>query len=501
MEPIWSELSLERVAGRSVSQLLVESDIPIPSGREAQRILHAQGDIKNESAFCANGKVQAEGTLSLQILCLDQENNPFGIRASTQYNHEIPIADAKEGMRAQIRPQLLDLRCVLRDRRIRLEAVAELHTITQQNERLRVLSDVAGVEDLQKQYAETEIGVLQHAGGDTIRLQEDIPAAGVQQLLLANGTAQVNSVVLEPDGVTARGTLFAAAVYCDAEGQLNQVAQQIPFERLIALDLEAETCTDVSVIANVEDFSLHIGETEDLLEMEAAISLVAQCVAVERVQSLSDAFTPSGCCHCRQEMVERLSSISCQAQVSTVQESLRAPEDLPNALRAGCIGARPAVLGIKEHEGKLAVEGLLITGVVYQTDEGQLANFEEDVPFRMVLDAPYMPDADVQIRLLEARGNGGGNLFHCSFTLEARVVLRELVYLPLAVGLEEAEPQQRENGIMVCFAGAGETFWSVGKRFGIAIDELKKWNPEAAEPFSEGCPLMIMSANRSRAKQ
>jgi molybdenum cofactor biosynthesis enzyme MoaA len=68
MEPIWNELNMERVAGRTVAQAMVESDIPLPAGRETQRILYVQGQIHNDAAHCSAGRVQADGTLTLQML-------------------------------------------------------------------------------------------------------------------------------------------------------------------------------------------------------------------------------------------------------------------------------------------------------------------------------------------------------------------------------------------------------------------------------------------------
>lgn len=495
MEPIWRELNLERITGRSVAQLLVESDIPLPAGREAQRILYAHGVIKNDVTHCANGRVQAEGTLTLQMLCMDMENNPFGMRAATQYSHDIAIAEVREGMRASVKPQLLDLRCSLKDRRIHLDAVAELNTIAEKNDVIRILSDIAGVEELQKRQIETEIGELAHLGGSTLRMHEELYAEGVQRLLLADSAAQIQSVTMEENGVAAHGTLFIHALYESENGQLLQMTEQLPFEELIPIEMVAQPNKMVHVIPSVQDFTMQMSESASYLEMDAALLLDAHCIGTQRITALADAYAPDSRCTCKQETMEKLSPVSFITQNCTVQESLRIPEGKPDALRPVFTSARPTVLGVLDYEGRLAVEGLLITSVIYQTDEGILTGFEEDLPFRCTLDAPYMPDTELQVRLLEARCGGTGRTLSCSFTLEASAVLREVVYIQLAVDVEETEPIARENGIIIRFAETGETCWSVGKRFGVTAEQLHGWNPDLVEPFEEGCPVLILSAS------
>lgn len=495
MEPIWSELSLERVTGRSVAQLLVESDIPVPAGREAQRILYAHGMIKNDVTHCANGRVQAEGTLTLQLLCLDMENNPFGMRAATQYNHDIAIAEVKEGMRASVKPQLLDIRCTLKDRRIHLDAVAELNTVAEQNDRIRVLSDIAGVENLQKKHFETEIGEWTHLGSNTLRLHEEIYAEGIQHLLFADAAAQIQTVTLEENGAAARGILFVNALYSNENGQLTHSMEQLPFEELIPIELVAQPSAMLHVTTNVQDISMQISENENYLEMDTAIQLNAHCIGTSHITALSDAYAPNSGCTCKQETVAKLSPVSFVTQNCVVQESLRTPEGKPDALRPVFTSARPTVLGVVDHDGRLAVEGLLITSVVYQTDDGTLTSFEEDLPFSCTLDAPYMADTEIQVRMLEGRASGSGHTLNCSFTLEASALLREVVYVQLAVDVEESEPIQRENGIMISFASAGETSWNIGKRYGVTAEQLHGWNPELIEPFEEGCPVLILSAS------
>lgn len=500
MEPIWGELKLERVAGRTVAQAFVEGDIPMPAGREAQRILQVEGQIQNEAARCTDGRVQVEGTLSLQMLCMSPEHVPFDVHAATRYSHNIPLAGVEEGMQAKVTPQLLDLRCVLQDRHAHVEAVAELNTMVQKNDVIQVLADVSGANNLQTLHADAQLGQLRELTTSTLRMHEMLDAPGVVHALRANAAAHIKDAALEENGIAVEGTLYVAVLYTNEDDQLVQSMHQIPFSELIPLDLDASSCGRVRVSPMVRDLSVSVSAEPDMLEMDAATLLGVHCIAHEQLRSLADAYTPDGDIEFVQQQVEQLSPVDSMAQQCRINETLRLPENLPEAARVIYAAARPTVLGISDSDGALAVDGLLITTLVYQSAEGAAIAFEEDVPFRCTLDVPYSPDAEVRARALEVRGSGSGRMLNVEYLLETEADLYELQQIMLAVDAAPAAPVVRDNGIIVHLASGGETFWDAGKRYGVTAAQVQMWNPQLTEPFAEGMPILILSASGHKRK-
>lgn len=91
MEPIRGELGIQRITGRAVAQALVESDIPLPAQREAQRIVYAQGDIQNNASHCVEGQVLTEGTITLQLLCLGKDQHPLACGRKRSTTMQSPL--------------------------------------------------------------------------------------------------------------------------------------------------------------------------------------------------------------------------------------------------------------------------------------------------------------------------------------------------------------------------------------------------------------------------
>ncbi|MDD3920460.1 MAG: hypothetical protein PHO41_04745, partial [Eubacteriales bacterium] len=106
MEVNWSELTIEKRMGQSDLSAAVESEIPVPEGREAARVLYAGGRLLPNASAARDGTVETNGTLQLQVLCVTTQNKPFAIRAAADYSSDIPMEQAKTGMLSSVTQQL-----------------------------------------------------------------------------------------------------------------------------------------------------------------------------------------------------------------------------------------------------------------------------------------------------------------------------------------------------------------------------------------------------------
>lgn len=493
MEPIYKEQSMERVAGKTTAQLPIESEIPLPAEREAERIIFSEGVINNEISHCASGKVHLEGSISLQLLCEDNQGELFGVRATTQYNHSVNISGAEEGMRAFVSPQLLDTSCAIKDGRVIFSGMVEFATIVEQSSEVRILSDVVGVRNLQKLYTQREFAMSRILGRTMSRMSEEVKLIDVEQLLLANASVNVQSTIVNEDGATVSGLVYFNILYKESGGALTQARHQMPFEELVVIDNINIDVKNLGVAAAVEDLSVNLNEEFGFAIIDCALTMQAKGIFTEEVSALSDAYLPDGGLRCKQETVEKIMPRETVTQQFSFSENLIVPEGAPDIYRCCYASATSSTCNAINENGKLGVEGILLTSLVYQTNDGHCSGFVEDVPFRCILDVPFGVENDVKVCVLDVRANGGGRNVSVSFTIDLRAEVKEIVYISIAVDVEEGEAVKRENGIIICFASAEDTEWTIGKRFGITKEQLREWNPEIREPFAEGSPMVIFS--------
>jgi|GEM_PF-6428998 len=499
MEPIWNELNLERVAGRAAAQAFVEGDIPMPGGREAQRLLQTDAQIQNESARTADGQVQVEGTLTLFMLCLDTDNAPFDVHASTRYSHTIPMEGVQEGMRAEVTPQLMDLRTTLRNNQAHVEAVAELNTLVRQDDSVQVMADIRDARDLQTQYTDAEMSRLKRLAGATFHMHEELEAPGVAQVLRVNAAPFVKSVTLTEDGAEVEGTLYLLLLYTNGDNMLMQALQQAPFSELVPLEMDVSACGRIVAVPSVSDVSGGVSEA-DTAQVSATVGIDMFCITRDQVHSLTDAYSADGDIMIQRDTMDQLMPAAAANSLCRVSETLRVPEESPDVSRVIFASARPTLLSTSDNNGKLAADGILITAVVYESGEGGSEVFEEDVPFRCTLDAPYSDDAQVRVRALEVRASGTGRMIQVDYLLETTAQLFERQQITVATGMEPAAPAARDNAIFLHFVNNGETLWDIGKAYGVTVDQLRRWNPQLTEPLADGTPVLIFSnSGRRRA--
>jgi len=492
MEPIYNELKLERLISKSIVQAFIEGDIPMPAGREAERILGVESHIRNDAARCSHGSVQAEGTLMLNILCLDAQEQTFDVHASTRYNHSIPLENVQEGMDAEITPQLYDLRTDLRDRRVHVEAVAELNTLVRDDEPIETLTDVVGAGELYKRYNETDLSKSRELGSTSLRVHETLSAPGAAHVLRANISPHISEVKLAENGLDISGTLYVSVLYENGEAALIQLNERLPFEQFMQVELDA-TCGDISIRPELKDYSVGISAAEGMLDLDANLELFAACITKEQLKTLEDFYSLDGSVNCLQQEIELLMPIMNVSELCPIIENLKIPEQLPQSGRVVYTSFRPVVLNLFDDNGKLALNALLITEVVYATAEGALFKFSEDMPVKCTLDVPFSSEAIVALNPLEVRANGTGRMLNVEYLLEvlARTFIME--QLTLAAGAEETEAKPRESGIMVALAPEGDTVWNIAKRFRVTPEQLLSWNEGLVEPIREGTEILVLS--------
>ncbi len=499
MEPIWSELQLERMAGRTAAQAFVEGDIPMPAGREVERILQADAQIQNETARCADGRVDVDGTLALQLLCVSTDGIPFDVHASTRYNHSVPVEGAQEGMRAEVTPQLMDLRTALDNgNRAHVEAVADMNATVQQDENMRVITDVRNARNLETRYEQAQLARVLPLTGVSLRSREELEAPGVMQVLRVNAAPHIDNVTLEANGAAVEGVMYLYALYLDDENRLMQTMVRAPFSELIPLEMDVSSCSRITAMPSIRDISGNVTTEGEALELNVTTQIEVFCITREDVNTLSDAYSADGGVNVERQMVEQLTPVSTVTGLCRIMETLRVPEESPDVARVIFTTARPTVLALTDNNGQLAADGILVTAVVYADAQGNTNVFEEDIPFRCAIDAPFSSDTMVRVRPLEVRGSGVGRSVQVEYLLETQARLFERQQIMLAVDMQETEPAQRENGIYVYMADEGETPWDVGKRYGVTMEQLREWNPDLAEMFTEGTPVMILSNSGRR---
>jgi len=492
MELNFGELGLERLAAEASSQALVEGELPLPEGRSGAAVLGAEGSVTVTETTVSEGSVTVEGRLRVELLCADGDD-VFGTASSAAFRHSFPVKEAAADMRAETAVSLASLTVEAGDV-LRLSAVLEIGCMLLPNAPLRVLTGCRGTETLEcrKETLSTVLPCL--IGRETVSIREEVHAPGAAKVIRAGGACEVREVRLGGDMALVEGTLTVNALCDDGEGRLTQLLQHIPITLEAAADTKGKARESCSAMAEVESLTLSPVDGENgLLVAEARIALTLTAAEEASFEVPLAAYVPGMSLESLREEASFLLRCAPVKLRFGAAETLQVPEGMPECARVAACTARPLLTSAVAEDGRLRAEGLLFTRILAETESGMLFSFTEDIPFRAETAVPaFAEGARAKVCLLSATAAGAGRSISLSYTLLMTAEPYALRETAVVTGLAECAAVPQHKGIVLYFAGEGETLFDVGCRFRLPQSRLLAANPDAGERLKEGERLVLL---------
>lgn len=480
---------LDILIGKTVAQTLIDSEIPLPEGRTADEVLSVTAQLLVEETDCRADAVAVGGRLSLALLCRAAGGEPFGFTAVSGFSHTVALTGVTEGMQAVADGQLLECRCHAERGELHLCAVLEVRVRVTARSETPLITALSGGAD-----TETRAGRIERKRRILLReyeehIREEIGAPNVARILTAQGAAQIRDLSAAGGSVTAEGALYVTVLAAGSDGQLMHLQQILPFTSVF----EAELLDNLWATATVT--GLHVTAADEsfgVADVEARLTVRLYGVDTAEMQVLTDAYDAAGSFTCVQTREDTLLCLGASQKRFLLREGIRIPTHLPEAYRPIMASAIPAVTGVFDSEGKLGVDAMLFVSLLYQCDGGRLHSFTEDIPVQMVLDCAFVPDADVAAQVLSVQATGSGRTPELQFTIDLSAECYETAHVTAAAELAAGAEQPPWQGILVYCADAGDTLWSIGKRFLVPLSRLPEWNGPLSEPLREGQQILLL---------
>ncbi|OQB23571.1 MAG: hypothetical protein BWY11_01762 [Firmicutes bacterium ADurb.Bin182] len=492
MEILYNEASLNRIAGSAAAQAMVESDIPLPEAhRDAVRVLDADGSVNVDNVEVLEGRFMLEGSLKVKLICLDTDGTAFAFESSSTFKNTAAVEGAEPGMSYYCKPELLELSCEPMGGSIRLSATVEFICRALDNTPIRTLGGIRGANDIEMLTREVNTALEETAGEAVFRMREEIASAGVSNVIAHNSNAAVREVTEQENSAAVEGTLTFNALCSNSEGELTQLVQHLPFGELV--DIDPHRRGPLSAKANVEQLTIRpVGDEFGILAVEAQIKVTVNSLSSKSGMLPVDAYSPSRPFICNTDNIDVYRAQEPMQKRVVLRESASVPAGSPDIYRIVFAKGRPVVTGSDVINGQMKVEGMLFTTVIYTSDNNGLESFTEDIPFIMDMDVPRnTTDADIDVKCMSVSGSGAGRTAELSIVLEVTADPYEIEEVSVVRDAAEGGEQTPVRGIIVYFAGAGETLFDVAKRFRTTREALREANGDLPEHLSEGQKLLL----------
>ncbi len=486
MELIWNECMAEQVVYCGSAQALVEGEIPQLEDRAANAILSATGDVCLLGAEAGEESIRLGGEVRLQLICMG-ENGVYSFHSRAAFRHTVQAEGVHTDMEVKAQPALQSMEVKLVEGRITLEAVVDMNLRVSSRAPLKALCGIEGVPDLECQGRDISFFRREAVYETVVPLREEIDAAEVQGILQSDLLVTLRDLQPGGEGVELSGSLLVSALAQKGDGSLFHLSQSLPFtERL-----DVVSAGPLYGVLSLEEGRMRAAEEFGLVVAEGRLHISLYALRQQEISLPQDMFSPSQAFACERETVTLSGDLAPLQERLALHETVNIPGGLPEARRVLYTAVRPVVTASNVAEGQLSIEGLLVTRILYESEAGTINAFTEDIPFTANLPAAGATEAMVTAQAVAAAG-GSGRALEVNYTIQLQALLWSQSQAQAVTGLAECPPAPQPQGIIVYFAGAGETLYDVAKRFAVPVAALGAALEGESPALEEGQRLVFL---------
>ena len=486
MELIWNELALERVIYSGTAQALVEGSLPLPEGRTISEVLSVSGKVNVAETSVEHGIVSIAGDIMIELIC--SGDGVFAFSSQASFRHTVSAEGAARGMTAHVFPALQTIDVTLENGMPNLSAVIDLRLRVTDQTPVRMLEGISGADDIEKKTEQMCVSTPVPLITYVARLRNEIDAPFAASVLHSEVTALLREAHSDGGSVTVDGTLNVSALIRGKDGTLSQLTQSIPFSETLEESAPPEVYGTIAVTSHEmrasEDFGLVVVETQ--------LSIALFTCVRSTINLTADAFSPSAPFACTQSCMRVCSSCETITHRHSLSESIMIPSGMPEIQRMVYACARPLITSHVIEDGMLAVEGLLFTRILYTSESGRMCAFSEDIPFSLSLPAGDATEA-MLCAYASVCANGSGKAVDANYVITICATLYRDDPIQIVNGIDEHVEVNPMHGIIVYYAGAGETLYDVAKRFCTSRARLRGVMADVNEALLEGQRIVFLN--------
>lgn len=448
---------------------------------EVRRVLRLETRLLRGEKFVGGGKAEFDGTVLYTLFYTDNEEKLTAVPLESRYEYRVGLgADAGDLIYSDEALESVSLRpSGPRRVNVRAKIRAAVHEV--KDEAASVPLSILAEEDCPCLWREEK--VLR-----TVRLLSDGFEASAERMLESDGEeirplyasaeALVEHAQAKDGHVHCRGTVFIRAL-AEKGTEIHTLTARVPFEEeLIASEcLTGDAVTARGVCSRVE---LEVEEdgVRSLLHATAFCSLSAEARRNEDVSVLTDLYSTEKDLRLTYTPSHTESLRECFAGNFTVEADTAAREGEKCLLSS---------VSVRDSAVKAVGEKAILTGEcraeLLCQSEGE-GFYAEDLTFPFRIEIPLTAAANetdvtalsVTPLFTEVSVQGGQRNLSAEMAVSLYTLRPVTVTVPATLEGESERPKADGQSVTVYYPTDEDSLWSVGKRYGMRMEELKKQN-------------------------
>ncbi|MCL2168557.1 MAG: DUF3794 domain-containing protein [Defluviitaleaceae bacterium] len=505
MEFVRENIILSGHAGTARSQLLLEGDIIVPDIKpDIASVIHLRADLHVHKAQANASRIGYSGRLSVDVLYLAHggETLVHSISALVPVDDFLNMDGALPGMMVNLDATLANVEHnIVNDRKLNYRVVVDVQATVWENRTIDAISAIEGLPSSQQKFAtlsmHNALGLHheQFIVRDEIVLPPTKPP--VSELLQVGMMVSARDITLHQGRVDVSGILHISPLYrANVEESVIEFEEfELPFSGSLEVPHAHEGAfADVSLsIANrIVDVTPDAEGANRILAIEASIAAAISLSQNQELHVLEDAYCAAQNLEIETQSAEYFKLICRNKNQFNMKEAVNMV-GAPDILQVLNVHGNVLIEEQKVIEDKVVVEGLVEADILYiAIDDNQpLHSYRAHLPFRQTIEtkgAKAGMQADIRHSIDNINFNMlGSSEVELRFSLNFDTQIKQHHTMHFIKDIE-ASPLNPDHldalpSMVILAASAGDSLWSVAKRYNADLDELAAINE--LEPDAE----------------
>lgn len=481
-------------------QTAVEAEVVLPGGlRDEVRVLYTDAQAVPQLCEVSGGRATVSGRVDFRVLYAQGDLTRVKVaEASRDFSRALNVSAGGENAQFQPACEVAGVSARVFNGRLLLKADLNVYAEAAAAQESLLITSVqeADAEVLQKEIRAQQI-VGDGSAQGLVRGEFEISGVlSASEALLSHAEARVEDIIGGADGrATVTGTIDLSACFASTLSGRPVVCSQhsLPFEQ--AVTLSGEMGDMLSATAEVTDTAVALegDENSRVLRAEVGVQVKLQAIREQETHLITDAFATGG-----GEMPTEGSEVSLCTEIINEQaaESARVqlllPEKAPRIRTVLAAFAQPVLAGAREAGGKLNVDMLLRTTLLYMTeDSGIPVSHTAEEPLRLTFACNAAAEDMLSLSASHVEGSMVASdraEVRCVVTLHASGARFAQAFA--LSDIARTENSAHAQALALYITQPGERLWDVMKRYQLSEKALKALNEQAAG-YAVDAPLPL----------
>jgi|GEM_PF-1771030 len=495
-------VEVERLVGRATFQIPVRAEAAVPgAGRESVEVLMEDAFASVSGAEAQAGRVLVTGQVQCQaVYRLGDGGSLRALTARADFEQAVELEDAQPQMSVRARAEAEHVEAAYDNGHMVFQITVTVTVRVRSLTPVEAVTEIAGDEPVECLTSRLCSARTSAENSESAELSDSVslPAAlHARVALMQWAEPRVESAVRDLGGVRVSGAVqIESLIASSVSGRpVALVRYQMPFEQLVAMPdwVEGEPESEAEVTRLAVEVEEGAEDEDAALKMACSLLVTVRLTGEDCADAVSDAYIAGDgmLALTRQTLSVCAGEEAIQAR-ETFRGALLLPENAPGAGTALAARVRPVVSGWETERGVGQAQGVLEATVLYMpSGSEQLASVRAELPFTIRTAAPAGGDAALTVTASEAEASAlMSDRMELRCVLTARGAVWRTEEETVVTGAQEDGTRPRRRGIGIFYPAAGDTFWTIGRRYRAALDVLKAENPQQEEAQA-GQPVVV----------